>query len=179
MTEKLAAFKQQIKHETIFSDDGGGIDGLGAYRYTLWRDVRDLMTQARADDYLMIIGLNPSTATETEDDNTNRSCIRVTRRFGFAWLLMTNLFALRETSPEQMKQHAAPIGADNNGILLEYAAGAGLILCAWGCHGSHLNRADSVARLLAPYKLQCLRKNRDGSPKHPLYLPALDPKPWP
>src|SRR5437870_4548934 len=112
-----------MKHETLFSNDGGGIDGLGTYRYTLWRDVRELMTK-RPDDYLMIIGLNPSTATALEDDNTIRSCIRVTRRLGFGWLLMTNLFALRETLPEEMKQHAAPIGVDNDAILLEYAASA-------------------------------------------------------
>jgi hypothetical protein len=172
----LAEFIVQMKHETIFSNDGGGTDGLGAYRYTLWRDVRDLRT-SRPEEYLMIIGLNPSTTTAIEDDNTILTCIRVTRRLGFGWLLMANLFALRETLPENMKQHPAPIGPDNDRILLEYATGAGLILCAWGCDGSHLNRASAIAKLLAGYKLHCLRKNRDGSPGHPLYLPALTPEP--
>lgn len=170
--------KTSMKHETLFSGDGGGIDGLGAYRYTLWRDARDLMTK-RPNDYLMIIGLNPSTATDTVNDNTIRSDIRVTRRLSFGWLLKTNLFALRETLPEQMKQHVAPIGARNDSILLEYAAGAALIICAWGKHGSHLGRAVAVSKLLAPFKLHCLRKNLDGSPEHTLYLPALEPEPWP
>jgi|SRR6202035_4315503 len=123
-----------MKHETLFSNDGGGIDGLGMYRYTLWRDVRGPMI-SRPEEYLMIIGLNPSTATATEDDNTIHSCIRVTRRLGFGWLLMTNLFAFRETDPKIMKKHPVPIGPDNDRILLMYAADAGLILCAWGRRG--------------------------------------------
>jgi hypothetical protein len=167
-----------MRHDTLFSCDSGGADGLGTYRYTLWRDVRDLMTRW-PDQYLMIIGLNPSTATGTEDDNTIRSCIRVTRRLSFGWLLMTNLFALRETQPEIMKRHPAPVGPDNDKILVRYAAQAGFIICAWGKHGSHQDRARDVQSLLGSHPLHCLRKNKDGSPEHPLYLPKLSPIIWP
>jgi hypothetical protein len=175
---RLTAFKSGMKYEALFSNDGGGNDGLGTYRYTLWRDLRNL-TASFPDEYLMIIGLNPSTATATKDDNTIRSCIRAARRLGFGWLLMVNLFALRETLPPIMKQHAAPIGENNDRILLEYACGAGLILCAWGRDGSHRNRGNEVKKLLIGQELHCLRKNADGSPAHLLYLPVLEPQAWP
>ncbi len=38
-----------MKHETKFSNDGG-TDGLGVYRYTLWRDVRDRTTSRPEGD---------------------------------------------------------------------------------------------------------------------------------
>jgi hypothetical protein len=167
-----------MKHETLFSNDGGGIDGLGTYRYTLWRDLRS-QTVSLPDEYLMIIGLNPSTATATRDDQTIRSCVRATRKLDFGWLLMTNLFALRERQVSVMKQHTAPVGPHNDRMLLEYASGAGLILCAWGCDGSHLNRGNEVKKLLAGHKLHCLRKNLDGSPTHLLYLSAGELEAWP
>lgn len=134
------------------------------YRYTLWREWD--MTNTR---YLMVIGLNPSTADETHDDPTIRKCITFAKLLGCGALCMTNLFAFRATDPRVMKAAADPVGADNNRHLRDMAAGASLILAAWGNHGSYLGRAETV--MTAFPHLQCLGKNKDGSPKHPLYLP--------
>lgn len=45
------------------------------YRYTLWREW-DMLNST----YLMVIGLNPSTADETQDDPTIRRCIDFAKR---------------------------------------------------------------------------------------------------
>lgn len=148
------------KRKTIFSE-------CRKYRYTLWREWPDDMFD-RHDNYLMVIGLNPSTADETQDDPTIRRCIGFAKRWGFGALCMTNLFAWRDTSPKAMKVATDPVGVMNDHWLSEYAKGAGFILAAWGNHGSHLGRADVVTKLIP--NLHCLGKNKDGSPKHPLYL---------
>jgi hypothetical protein len=59
---------------------------------------------------------------------------------------------------------------DNDRWLKEIAAKAGLIVVAWGKHGAHMDRAQAVLKLLAGYKLYCLKVNDDGSPQHPLYI---------
>ena len=50
-------------------------------------------------DYAMFIGLNPSTADETQDDPTVRRCIRYAQSWGYGALYMTNIFAFRATDP--------------------------------------------------------------------------------
>lgn len=145
------------------------------WRYTLWRSwvVEDMLVgecsaETRAHEFLMVIGLNPSTADETQDDPTIRRCIGFAKRWGFGALCMTNLFAWRDTDPRGMKAAVDPVGADNDHWLGEVASGAGLILAAWGAHGMHGRRAE-IVRHFMPKQLHCLTVNADGSPKHPLY----------
>jgi hypothetical protein len=150
-----------------FSDDR-------KYRYTLWRGIADMFATEVEDRFLMVIGLNPSTADETRDDPTIRRCIGFAQTWGFSALCMTNLFAWRDTLPENMKLATDPVGPDNDRWLTTIADEAGMILAAWGRHGSYLNRAHDVMKLLPP--MHRLKSNKDGSPMHPLYVPA-DTKP--
>jgi hypothetical protein len=147
------------------------------YRYTLWREfpVMNWLTgdEMNGDSYLMVVGLNPSTADETKDDPTIRKCVGFATRWGYGALCMTNLFAWRDTKPAKMKKAVEPIGEENDHHLERVAKGAGMVLAAWGRHGSYLNRGNMVQRLLARngVTLHCLRENGDGSPMHPLYVP--------
>jgi len=82
---------------------------------------------------------------------------------------MTNLFAWRDTLPENMKRSSHPVGPKNDEWLLDCAKGAGVIVAAWGKHGAFMNRAHNVLKLIP--NVMALRLNDDGSPAHPLYLP--------
>lgn len=148
------------------------------WRYSLTRDQSD---QALPDcGYALFIGLNPSTADETEDDPTIRRCMRFASDWGFTGLVMTNLFAWRATDPADMKAAADPVGPDNDQHLVQLAQGAGVIVAAWGVHGTHLGR-DEVVKALPGIagRLHYLRLTKSGHPGHPLYLPAsLVPTPW-
>lgn len=149
------------------------------YRYTLWRDWdMDPVTGCTDDakdlnSYAMFIGLNPSTADETQDDPTIRKCIGFAKRWGFAGLMMTNLFAFRATQPKDMKRAENPSGEDNQHHLLQCASAAGIIVAAWGKNGRYRNQDLTVTQWLGSIgaQLHCLRKNGDGSPEHPLYVP--------
>lgn len=130
----------------------------------------------------MFIGLNPSTADETQDDPTIRRCIRFAKDWGYGALCMTNLFAYRATNPEVMKAQEDPTGMENNTRLLEIGQHAGLIIAAWGKHGAHNDRQSWATKMFfdCNLKLHCLGKNKDGTPKHPLYLKATAlPQPFP
>lgn len=116
--------------------------------------------------------LNPSTATETEDDPTILRCEKRARMLGFGAMKVVNLFALRQTDPALLRRADAPEGPENRAVLLEAAAWADVIICAWGVHGAHLGQGARVLRDLARFqeKLRVLGLTRDGHPRHPLYV---------
>lgn len=143
------------------------------YRYVLWREFGALLDSR----YAMFIGLNPSTADEVNDDATIRRCIGYAKSWGFGALCMTNLFAFRATQPADMKAAIDPIGPENDRYLLELAKGAGVIVAAWGAHGTFMGR-DAVVKKLIP-GLHCLTHTKEGHPHHPLRLRAdLTPIPF-
>jgi hypothetical protein len=148
------------------------------YRYTLWRE-----WIGGNDTTCAFVGLNPSTATDTEDDPTIRRCIGFAKSWGFSRLLMLNLFALRATDPQVMLVHPDPVGPENDTTTLSivfggYVGVVGMVVAAWGCHGAHMGRANAVREMLGS-RLHYLRLNKDGSPAHPLYLPkTLTPIRW-
>lgn len=165
--------------ETLFSPDR-------RYRYTLWRDWSKQIDEGlhftedphldfypgKSDGYVQFIGLNPSTADETNDDPTVRRCIRYSKSWGFGAYCMTNIFAFRATDPRDMKAAADPIGPENDRYLLEVAKSAGFVVCAWGTHGAFKDRGNHVAELLRSngIKPYCLKITQGGAPGHPLYL---------
>lgn len=166
------------ERQTIFSS-------CRKYRYTLWRDWSDIggdclfsSAHGNAHRFVQFIGLNPSTADETLDDPTIRRCIGFAKAWGYGALCMTNLFAFRATDPEVMKVEEFPVGESymNDLHLYRTAEKAGIVICAWGKHGSHGNERGKFvkARLMevASTKLYHLGLNSDGSPRHPLYLSA-------
>jgi len=132
----------------------------------------------------MFIGLNPSTADETQDDPTIRRCIRFARDWGCGGLLMTNLYAFRSTDPKGLLTAADPIGPANNDWLLRCSSDAVIIIAAWGSWGTKVKpyelRPSIIAGVVHPQTLYCLGETKDGAPRHPLYIPAdTQPQLWP
>jgi hypothetical protein len=138
------------------------------YRYMLYRDWASWSNMRT----LVVIGLNPSTADENDDDPTIRRCIGFAKREGCGRLVMLNLFALRATDPRVMKAHRDPIGAENDAVIRHWTRDecdwSSIVVAAWGVHGVHMGRSVTV-RLLTP-QLYCLGVTQTGQPRHPLYL---------
>lgn len=150
------------------------------YRYALWRRWRGTVNA----EQVMFIGLNPSTADETEDDNTIRRCIRFAKDWGYCGIVMTNAYGFRATLPKCMKEgkHTPdslsitddPIGPRNTEVLIEQSKNVGLIIAAWGVHCEPAREQGVCSAIGLP--IHCLGKTKDGRPRHPLYLKA-DTKP--
>lgn len=115
------------------------------------------------------IGLNPSTADELQDDPTIRRCRGFAESWGCGGIRMLNLFAFRATMPKNMLREFDCVGEDNH--LPELLQGCtGPHVACWGTHGYHMDRGPKVKAKIP--NLQCFGRNRDGSPKHPLYIRA-------
>ena len=145
------------------------------YRYTLTRE------WAPGQGRLLCVMLNPSTATEVQNDPTVERCERRARTLGYGAFRVCNIFAWRATDPRDMRAAADPVGPENDAALACSARWADRVLCAWGTHGAHLGRGPAVERLLrATGRPLChLGLTRDGHPRHPLYIAyAVAPSDW-
>ncbi len=150
------------------------------YRYQLTR-IWD-----HAGGKALFIMLNPSTATEIQNDPTVERCERRARALGFGSFRVTNIFAWRDTDPRNMKAATEPIGQENDNTIIESCDWASRktdrIICGWGTHGEHLNRGPQVEELVRATGLQSyhLGLTKAGHPKHPLYIAySQQPILWP
>lgn len=154
-----------------------------SHRLVLWRIWGESLP-------LVVIGLNPSTATELVVDRTVNRCINYAVAEGCGGLIMLNIFSYRATDPNELKQY---VSADWNEIITGGYANdqtllwhtdpvrAGLVLAGWGADGVLMNRGRDVAKMLrdAGRKLHCLKETGGGHPGHPLYLSkSLRPVPY-
>ena len=136
------------------------------YRYALTR------TWDAGGKRVLFVMLNPSKATEVQNDPTVERCERRARALGFGAFQVTNIFAWRDTDPFQMRKAKDPIGPDNDAAIFAGVAWADQVIAAWGTHGAHMNRGPQMTTLLqgTGKPLYTLGLSKHGHPKHPLYI---------
>lgn len=145
------------------------------YRYSLTR-----IWDKDAPRVLFVM-LNPSTATEMQNDPTVERCERRARTLGYGSFCVCNIFAYRATDPKKMRAQVDPVGPENDAAIARATAWANDIVCAWGTHGAHLNRGADVEHMLRAQAkpLTHLGLSIAGHPKHPLYIGyKIQPQIW-
>lgn len=148
-----------MEKSAVFSEDE-------KYRYALGR-----VWNEGGKGRCVFCMLNPSTADAMIEDPTVRRCMLFARRWGFRELHVINIFALRSTDPDRLREPGDPIGPENDEYIRRIGYEADLIVAAWGVHGSIMGRGRDVqTRLLGQRELHCLGVTGDGNPRHPLYI---------
>ena len=146
-----------IYRRAVFSE-------CGKYRYRIFR------TWDISKNGVLFILLNPSTADENKDDPTVRRCMGFAYKWGYGWLEIRNLFALRSTNPKMLYKSNDPIGPDNS--LFYDDDQFDKIVLAWGNHGKLKGRGDAVMKMMVdrgqPAYYFSLTKTYQ--PIHPLYV---------
>ncbi len=137
------------------------ISECGTYRYMLKR-------KWGPGKPVLFIMLNPSTADAFQDDPTIRRCMRFAASWGYGGILAGNLFAFRATNPKELQTASDPVGPENDDWLERLADEAGIVVAAWGSHGSYAGRDKQVTAMFQD--LHCLALTSGGQPRHPLYL---------
>lgn len=118
------------------------ISECGRYRYRLRRW---LNTCAQ---YVLFVGLNPSTADASRDDNTVRAWKRMALAWGYQAFCVGNVYALRSSDPKALWRAEDPYGPDRLAHLRELASGASLIVACWGAHAKRTDY-EPITDLLA------------------------------
>ena len=146
-----------------------------AYRYALTRVWDPVAVR------LVFVMLNPSTATEVQNDPTVERCERRARALGAGGFRVVNIFAYRATDPRLMRAQQDPVGPENDAAIVDAVGWGQRLVCAWGSHGAHLGRGLAVEALLRRrgQPLFHLGLTQAGAPKHPLYISyAVQPQLW-
>ncbi|WP_376876561.1 DUF1643 domain-containing protein [Albirhodobacter sp. R86504] len=149
-------------------------DAASTAVYSDCEQYRYLLTRVWVPDgkRALFIMLNPSTATEQQNDPTVERCERRARALGFGAFRVCNIFAYRATDPRVMRAIPDPVGPENDRAILESLPWADQVICAWGAHGEHLGRGAQMEALLreSDCPLYHLGLTKSGNPKHPLYI---------
>lgn len=155
----------QTEQPALFNShhDGATFSPCRTWRYDLWRRWGEGPMAA-------FVLLNPSSATEMEDDPTIRRCIGFAKRWNMAGIHILNIFALRATDPAHLYRAPDPVGPDNDRAIFDIASRCQLIVCGWGNHGILHGRGQAVAEMLSRFQPQYLALNQTGEPRHPLYV---------
>lgn len=156
----------------LFPTSGAIFSPCRTYRYRLWRGLAP-----KFSGYLVVCGLNPSTADETTNDPTIRRCLDFAKQWGFSDFMMLNAFAFRSTDPEGLLPVADPVGPETDRHIVAVSVLADRFVFAWGKHERLKSilpaRGQRVMELVRQYargEIGTFGANGDGSPKHPLYL---------
>ena len=160
--------KGDAKSKAVYSD-------CEKYRYSLTRIWDE---EAKKLHFVM---LNPSTATEIQNDPTVERCERRARTLNFGAFRVTNIFAWRDTDPKKMKCAIEPVGLLNDDAILSGCNWGDCTIAAWGNHGIYLRRGFDVMELLrkSGKPIFHLGISKTGQPKHPLYISyEILPKIW-
>lgn len=136
-------------------------------RYSLTRRLRP------GNRKVLFVGYNPSTATADQDDPTIRREVDFAFRWGFDVYTKVNVYAYRSTDPQvllrtQLSERCGPL---NYSWVVCAARDAELVVAAWGANTLTPEAKRVADYVLALEHVKCLGQNKDGSPKHPLYLP--------
>src|ERR1051326_1813941 len=160
-------------HEGIRA--GALISECGRYRLLLWREWGEPDNPPTA----LWIGMYPSTATAEVDVPTIIREIGFTRRFGLRRYVKTNIMDYRSTDPKALSRPGVfPCSTDNLAMIRRAAEDATIIILAHGKIPKPLARfANEVVAALQQDRreLWAVGLNKDGSPKHPLYVRADAP----
>jgi len=146
-------------------------DGTRRFRVALWR----IWDQAKPA--LLFVGLNPSTATDRQDDPTIRRVARFARERGYGGLFVGNLFSIVSADPTVLWLKPSPElpGGPNDTALRRMRELCGATLVGWGHFGYFAGKRPVEVLALVGKPVYCLGKTSGGWPKHPLYLRADTP----
>jgi len=136
------------------------------YRYTITIGWDDRLPRAT------IIMTNPSTATDTEDDNTSSTCINQCRHLGYGSITLVNVCAYISTDPKALLAVADPVGPENYAYLHGAIVSSDTIICAWG----NISKKwySPVMAMLQGYSTMCFDITKKGMPHHPLHRRRCD-----
>lgn len=144
-----------IPKGAIFSNDR-------KYRYALWR------IWSSYKPFMLSIGLNPSTAGAFNDDPTITRDIVRANRLGFGGLFKANLYGYVSTDPKELLKDGNYVGGLNDYYLREMIKITACHLVCWGSFPPVTKRAPIVLEMIP--EPVCLAINKDGQPKHSLYV---------
>ncbi|WP_375590169.1 DUF1643 domain-containing protein [Hoeflea alexandrii] len=164
----------------LLINKGAIFNGARTHRQKLWR-IWDA-----TKPLLIMLCMNPSKADENDNDPTVERGERRARMLGYGGIVMLNMQDVIETDSRKLDQmesgyRCTAANVDHLVEALDLAADRKAdILCGWGKPGQKYGPVAWLSTQANRRKvtLFCLKKNKDGSPVHPLYQPYSKEFEW-
>lgn len=140
------------------------------WRYRLDRDL------GHDGPFVAILGVNPSDAGETANDQTIRKDIGFARRLGWGGIIKGNLFGFVSKDIKGLRAAPDPRGPENDAYLRQIMVEAHQVVAAWGPTAKlppHLRKRWTTVAKIADdlgVPLYCFGTAQDGQPRHTLML---------
>ena len=132
----------------------------GNKRYRLWR------VWESKKPFLFYILLNPSTGDHQKDDPTVKRLRYFSAKFGYGGFYVGNLYPWITPNPKQLYQKDLSIDPHNIYHLKQMNQCCNSSVYAWGNNEIEPHYLKNF--IIDPL---CFGFNKNGTPKHPLYLP--------
>lgn len=133
------------------------------YRFLLWRTWNNTLPK------ILVIGLNPSTANEHTNDATIRKVQSIAKILGYGGLVMGNCFPFIVTNPKMLNNYQQI--TQNDGWLQLAKRQVQCCVFAWGNFAAVKEQGRDAAMHRLFKKAMVFNTNKNGTPRHPLYLP--------
>lgn len=150
--------------QNLFDNNSGAeFSKCGKYRYKLWRIWDE--TKPRA----VCIGLNPSTANGTKNDQTISYLIKMLTVLGYGGFYMMNCWPYIASKPELLMRN--PITDEwNNDMITVTASQCQDVIFCWG-NFKIIREYDRDKELIEMFpRAKVFGKNANGTPFHPLAM---------
>lgn len=125
----------------------------GKYRYSFKSVWENAKTQA------MFIFLHP-----TDNSDAEHKAMELAHFWGYGGVTVCWLFGLICKDAKSMKATEEPVGEYTDQFIKNEAKKHGLIVAAWGTHGTHKERYKDVLGILKNYNISCVKKSTKGFP---------------
>ncbi|MCH1418575.1 MAG: DUF1643 domain-containing protein [Flavobacteriaceae bacterium] len=132
---------------------------IKAKRYRLWR------IWAEDRPLVLFLLLNPSRGDAIQNDPTVNRLIDFAETHGYGGFYLGNLYAHITPYPKELSELNLNLEKKNKQHIKNMIALCEDVVFAWGNHGE---LPQWLAELVQ--KPLCFGQNKNGSPKHPLYL---------
>jgi|SRR5690606_33570747 len=169
MKSVVTTYNEDKTGHAVFSADG-------KYRYELGRRLIIPQASRIAIKRSLLIMLNPSDANAFEPDPTITRVCSFSRREKCTELTVCNLYSFISPYPEDLLKTNDPVGPYADFYLMNNIRSSDLIICGWGNEVLDMTRVRQVWDMLKniPHVF-CLGINKNGSPRHPLYIKGTAP----
>lgn len=170
--------------EALRTSGGRGDYDAGKWLYVPdhYADYRYILG-TRGENPLICIGINPSTASPDDLDNTLKSVARIASANGYDSWIMFNVYAQRATNPDDMDRELNLKLHHENMEAFEYIlnnVGEGVSPAVWAAWGTIIEKRpylrDCVLDMVELGKkygaswFSAGKRSKKGHPHHPLYL---------